>query len=294
MKSQIPVYLLIVGVGIIIGLLLKPSDVDIATQANSTPSTVVPTQNTNEGVDTKQDIGTTKQIDELQARLSDLDARLTQEIEQRESLQLELAQLKKTLTEPAKSEDENDNQSLHLSTRPIRGGNQSGQWFNHQALLDAGVDEAQATRIRDMYEDIEMQKLYLRDKAIREGWIGGDKYREERTKLNDKLDVMRDELEPGAYDAYLYASGQPNRVIVTSALNNSPAAKAGIQSGDTIFSYNNKRIYTWSDLRTATTSGELNAVVLVEVLRDGQPVSVYVPTGPLGVQLDHKSVAPVN
>ena len=159
-------------------------------------------------------------------------------------------------------------------------------------MINAGVDESEAKHIQSVYEDVEMQKLYLRDKAIREGWIGDPRYQQQRAALDDKLDTLRDELGDKAYDAYLYAAGQPNRVIIVSALDNSPASKAGIQAGDTVLRYDNKRIYSWNDLRKATTEGQPDALVMVDLIRNGTPMTVYVPRGPLGVQLDNQSVAP--
>lgn len=305
MKSHIPIYLLIGTFGVTIGMLLQRSDADnpnnnaqVIAESTTTHSTQEKSESSLNGEHNMSNLISDNQakLDSLQLKIDDIAELLAQETEKRKALEEELAALKKTLTQStlatASPSDQPQNRTIRTGQRSDTPGN--GQWFNEQALIDAGVDTGQASRIRQMYEDVEMQKLYLRDQAIREGWIGEERYREERAKLDDQLDNIKSELGEKAYDAYLYAAGQPNRVIVTSALNNSPASKAGIQAGDTILRYDNKRIYTWSDLRNATATGDLNSVVMVEILREGQAVSVFVPRGPLGIQLDNSSVKPVN
>ena len=64
-----------------------------------------------------------------------------------------------------------------------------------------------------------------------------------------------------------------------------PADQAGLQSGDQILSYNGSRVFSPGEIRRETSSGTRGEFVAVEVLRDGQPQIIYVPRGPLGVQM---------
>jgi S1-C subfamily serine protease len=137
-----------------------------------------------------------------------------------------------------------------------------------------------------------MERLYLRDRAVREGWIGDERYRQERSQLDARLESLRDELSEKEYDAYLYATGRPNRVMIESTLSTSPARDAGIKTGDSVIRYNNIRIYTWADLRNATTQCTTDSMVEVELERNGQRQRVFVPCGPLGVRLDNSSIQP--
>jgi S1-C subfamily serine protease len=116
--------------------------------------------------------------------------------------------------------------------------------------------------------------------------------RDEFRQLDDKEESLRDQLGESAYDAYLYASGQSNRVAVTSVLASAQAGQAGIEAGDHILRYDNQRVYNWRDLRTATTSGDISDVVEVEVDRDGETLQFYLARGPLGIRMDSLSVAP--
>jgi predicted metalloprotease with PDZ domain len=164
-------------------------------------------------------------------------------------------------------------------------------WFDEQALIEGGMDSVQASQLKAYFEQLEMERLYLRDQAAREGWDRA-RLRDEFRQLDDKEESLRDQLGESAYDAYLYASGQSNRVAVTSVLASAPAGQAGIEAGDHILRYDNQRVYNWRDLRTATTSGEISDVVEVEVDRDGETLQFYLARGPLGIRMDSLSVAP--
>jgi predicted metalloprotease with PDZ domain len=164
-------------------------------------------------------------------------------------------------------------------------------WFDEQALIEGGMDSVQASQLKVFFEQLEMERLYLRDQAAREGWDRA-RLRDEFRQLDDKEESLRDQLGESAYDAYLYASGQSNRVAVTSVLASAQAGQAGIEAGDHILRYDNQRVYNWQDLRTATTSGDISDVVEVEVDRDGETLQFYLARGPLGIRMDSLSVAP--
>ena len=164
-------------------------------------------------------------------------------------------------------------------------------WFDEQALIEGGMDSAQASQLKAYFEQLEMERLYLRDQAAREGWDRA-RLRDEFRQLDDKEESLRDQLGESAYDAYLYASGQSNRIAVTSVLASAQAGQAGIEAGDHILRYDNQRVYNWRDLRTATTSGDISDVVEVEVDRDGETLQFYLARGPLGIRMDSLSVAP--
>jgi hypothetical protein len=165
-------------------------------------------------------------------------------------------------------------------------------WFNDQVMLDAGLNRAEVSQLHTKYEEIEMQKLYLRDRAVREGWRGTPRYMEQFNKLEQQFDAMRGQIGDNAYDAMLFATGQPNRVVVQDVLENSPAKQAGIQSDDMIIRYGDTRIFNWTELRSATQTGTPEEIVTVDLIRDGHPVQVYVPRGPLGIRMDVISSKP--
>jgi S1-C subfamily serine protease len=137
-----------------------------------------------------------------------------------------------------------------------------------------------------------MARLYLRDRARREGWIGTVRFSNEVAKLEESRQDVRASLGDPGYDAYLYATGQSNRVIIREMLQGSPAKTAGLNAGDVVLRYDGKRVFTTRELQSATTGGRAGESVHVEVLRNGQRIDVYVPRGPLGVYLDSDSAKP--
>ncbi|MBL1292316.1 MAG: PDZ domain-containing protein [Thiotrichales bacterium] len=161
-----------------------------------------------------------------------------------------------------------------------------------EAFLDAGFSYDKAVELDERYADLELRGLYLRDQALREGWISEPRFAEERAKLSSEEEAISDELGEDTYERYLYATGQSNSVSVFSVIRKSPAESSGIEGGDVIYRYAGDRIYDSFDLRNATSEGEAGETVAVEVLRDDAIVQLYVPRGPLGVQLESVSLKP--
>ncbi len=164
-------------------------------------------------------------------------------------------------------------------------------WFNEQALIDSGMGSSQASELKGHFEQLEMERLYLRDRSIRESW-SREKYREAVQSLDSKEGELENQLGESMYDSYLYASGRPNRVSVTSVLPSAQAGIAGIVSGDHIIRYDNQRIYNGFGLREATTGGNAGDTVALEVERDGKTIQFYLVRGPLGIRMNSVSVAP--
>ena len=164
-------------------------------------------------------------------------------------------------------------------------------WFNEQALIDSGMGSSQASELKGHFEQLEMERLYLRDRSIRESW-SREKYREAVQSLDSKEGELENQLGESMYDSYLYASGRPNRVSVTSVFPSAQAGISGIVSGDHIIRYDNQRIYNGFDLREATTGGNAGDTVALEVERDGKTIQFYLVRGPLGIRMNSVSVAP--
>ncbi len=164
-------------------------------------------------------------------------------------------------------------------------------WFNEQALIDSGMPDSQASELMAYYEQLELERLYLRDQSIRESWDRA-KYREAMQTITNKEDDLRIRLNESEYDAYLFASGQPNRVSVTSVLTSAQAGTAGIITGDYIIRYDDQRIYNGFDLREATAGGSISDTVALEVEREGETLLFYLPRGPLGIRMNSVSIAP--
>lgn len=164
-------------------------------------------------------------------------------------------------------------------------------WFDESRLVASGLRPADAEILRELYEEIQLERLYARDAAAREGWPG-QRLRQEFRALDGRIAAVRDEWGEDTYDWFLYAADRTNRVEIESVLGGSPASEAGVRPGDVILSYAGHRIYTPAELRQATTQGSLGEVVALEVVSGGRTRRLDVPRGPLGVRLDARSVPP--
>ena len=225
---------------------------------------------------------------------SDVDAlalRLQDEITARKSLEEKLENLSRQIASLEKQDDLQTGMAPEPSEQIAETEASDNQWFNEQALVDSGMSEIRATQLKSFFEQQQLDRMYLRDQSIREDW-DRQRYLEEIQKLTENADSFLSQLDEASYDAYLFASGQPNRVKVTNVLDSSQASTAGIQAGDHIISYDNKRIYNGFDLRSATTGGNINQSVAVEIERNGEVMELYLNRGPLGIRMNSVSVAP--
>jgi hypothetical protein len=162
--------------------------------------------------------------------------------------------------------------------------------FDEDALVQLGIGAEDAAWLHERSDEFDMEKLYLADRATREGWLLTPRYRLATQGLDREL---HNELGEELYDRLLYATGQKNRVAVRYVLKQSPAEEARIQVGDVILRYADTRVFNAYDLMRATTQGEAGDPVPVELLREGKTVRVYLPRGPIGVRLRAKRQVPV-
>jgi len=161
-----------------------------------------------------------------------------------------------------------------------------------RALAAAGIDAATATDIKRRRDELAMTEIYLRDRATREQWLDSPRFTEEMAAIESQRTPIRDEVGDDAYDRYLYALGQSNRVRIDEVLSQSPAAQAGLQAGDMIVRYGATRIFAPGELVAETRGGTAGEAVRLEVIRNGERLEVEVPRGPLGLQIAATQAAP--
>ena len=159
-------------------------------------------------------------------------------------------------------------------------------------LVAAGLDQVTADNIVLQQSEADLKRLDLRDKAIREGYLRTQQFRDEMMQLRAEETSLQDELGHEYYDRYLYLSGQSNRIGVSSVMIGSAAEQSGINQGDLIVQYDDRPVFNGRDLQRASTSGERGELATVTLLRDGRQISLSLPRGPLGVRLQPVSIDP--
>jgi membrane-associated protease RseP (regulator of RpoE activity) len=163
-------------------------------------------------------------------------------------------------------------------------------WFDAAALVAAGLPPSEVQRLRDRWEEYQMDKLYLWDRAMREGEQGWRLARESRAELEGEI---RQELGDEDYDLLLYASGQHNRVTVQEILSQSPGLRAGLIPGDVIISYDGIPVYRPRDLRSAIAASRAGSLVWLEVQSEsGEQRNLRIQSGPVGIKMGVKIQAP--
>lgn len=160
------------------------------------------------------------------------------------------------------------------------------------ALVAAGFPEETVRTFKESQDQLELDRLYLRDLAAREGWLGTPRFQEAQQALADDARSTREEYGDQFYDWMLYASGHPNRVQVDEVMTGSVAADAGLRAGDVILGYAGERVFNPMELRDATSVGTAGESITVDVVRDGRQMRVVVPRGPLGVRVEGVPLEP--
>lgn len=158
-------------------------------------------------------------------------------------------------------------------------------------LAGAGLPPREAEELRRLFDDTELERLYLQDQAHREGWPA-ERLEGALAAVDARFEALRGERGEATYDWFLYASGRPNRVVVDGVLGGSAAAAAGLRPGDVLYAYAGGRLFEPLELVEATHQGRLHESVEIEVERDGARTRVSVPRGPLGVRVAGRTVRP--
>ena len=151
-----------------------------------------------------------------------------------------------------------------------------------ERLIEAGINPTDAAEIAVAVDQITLDRLNLRYEAARDGTLDSDEYREARADIPDAREFVQEEYGDDAYDRYLYATGQSNRVIVTDVLQESLAQQIGLQAGDVLVALDDQRIYSSREIMpiASATTGS----VPLTIRRDGQILQYYVESGPLGIR----------
>jgi hypothetical protein len=164
--------------------------------------------------------------------------------------------------------------------------------YNLENLIKGGIASPIAEDIVRRKNSVELKRLELQDRAKRDNYLNTQRYYDELDDINQQDVNLREELGDESYDEYLYTSKQNNRIKIASVMLGSAAEQSGIQKGDVVLSYDNKRMFSWQELKDATTEGQLGEFVSINIYRNGEIYSFSVPRGPLGTQLGATRLEP--
>lgn len=263
--------------------------------SNNLPTT---THDATQAISEHQQSENIAQFSELADKVSDLVIQLEFASNQRKILEQKIAKLewalKNTTALPRHREDEKNTNSENTITAPTSfsetGVNNTVN--PNEALTLLGLTEADIDQIEQRVAEDEMSLIRLRNQAMREDWYGSKRWFEESAEIGGDTNIYREELGDHKYDRYLFQTGQSNRVTVQSIIPGSPGAEQALQEGDIVYSYDDNRVFRWSDLTSATSSGAPGETVEMRILRNEEMLEIYLPRGPIGVRLTGAKINP--
>jgi C-terminal processing protease CtpA/Prc len=226
----------------------------------------------------------------LVERLELLESTLATEIAMRAALQAELSAITEQMAElqgadgAGDSQNEPGRENLDRAAFQERVAERFGDRRRDDPdrrlnqLVEAGFSPDQAQHITERESELRLESLYAQYDAVREG----EPFDPQADRF-DPQDQLRQELGDASYERYLGATGQSTSISVQSVMAGSAGQTAGLQPGDQVVSYGGERVFSTSDLNQLILDGPPGQTVVVDVLRDGQQIQVYVPRGPIGI-----------
>jgi hypothetical protein len=221
-------------------------------------------------------------LEAARLELATLRQALAEERADREALEEEVERLRRELEDLAWSERPPEAEQTVAGSGGSAERPADRPWFDAEELARHGVQPSEVDRLREAFHTSELALLQLEDQARREGWFDQPRY---RLALRDVRRALRAELGDERFDLLLFATGRRNRVVVDDILRDSPAERAGIQRGDEILSYGDRRVFRGAELKQATLEGTAGERVEVVVVRDGSRARLWIPRGPLGIRM---------
>lgn len=164
-----------------------------------------------------------------------------------------------------------------VSMSQLQEGSQGGKQSDRRnAMIAAGLSPDRADHIlrRESEMRFEMMQAYYDARKSGESF--------DRFSMSPDA-LLRADIGDADYEKYLQANGRPTTVGVAGVMAASPAERAGLQAGDEIVGYDGNRVFSTSDLMQRTMAAGEGDVV-VDVVRDGSPMQVVLPRGPIGVE----------
>jgi hypothetical protein len=148
--------------------------------------------------------------------------------------------------------------------------------YRQQQLIKSGFAREEAARIVQIEAEESLRQLQAQY----------DRRRERALSTDSRLastNPIRSELGEQNYERYLNANGWPTSASVGSVIGGSPGENAGLRAGDNVLSYAGERVFNLDEINQLTIQGQVGESVLIKVERNGEPVQLTIPRGPIGI-----------
>ncbi|NNC98672.1 MAG: PDZ domain-containing protein [Gammaproteobacteria bacterium] len=152
--------------------------------------------------------------------------------------------------------------------------------YRKQKLIDAGFADEEATRIVQLESEIALRQL-IDQYNQRKDYVAQASAEELQQLFS--ADQLRAEIGEENFLRYLKANGRPTSVAVETVMHGSPGQNAGLLPGDNIVAYDGKQVFSLQDVNKLTIQGAVGESVLIELERDGEPIQLTIPRGPIGI-----------
>ena len=222
----------------------------------------------------------------VEERIRALELAVIEEREVRQLLEVEILVLREEIEQRhTESSEPSEPDESALSAREERREAFRARRFGVRStqgqvdrLIEAGFPADQAAWIVQREAELQMERLQARYDAMR-----GNEEQGFFAQGFSQNSGLRAELGDADYERFLLANGRSTSVGIGSVIPNSPAQNAGLQPGDEIVRYDGERVFSMMDMAGRIMQGEKEGNVVVDIVRDGAPMQLVLPRGPLGV-----------
>ena len=245
---------------------------------------------TDSGSTTQQSVVPTSHFDATAAteeRIRALEAAVSEERQARQLLEDELfvlfAEIERLEVSVGNRDDSHDDPDIEevrssFELQRFRGNRSNGG--QRDDLIAAGLAPDRADWIVQRESELRYESMRARFEARNSG-ASQDFF---DAAINSES-MLRAEIGDTDYEMYLEANNRPTAVSISGVMASSPGERAGLQPGDQIVNYNGQRVFSTWELVQQTMGGGGEGTVVVDLLRDGAPMQIVLPRGPIGVEV---------
>lgn len=166
-----------------------------------------------------------------------------------------------------------------VNARAGRASSEGPPTDRRGAMIEAGLAPGRADHILRREEELRYESM----QAVFEARNSGESIDRFSTNFNPDA-MLREEIGDAEYELYLKGNGRPTSVGISNVMASSPGERAGLQSGDEIVGYDGERVFSSFELMQLTMAGGEGNVV-IDVVREGSPMQIVLPRGPIGVEI---------